>query len=301
MSHHKAFQGKEGKMYEFKEIVKNIYVMKAPFSIVWTGITLVRGEKNFLIDSGAHAPEEYLIPALNKLGLEISDIDYLLNTHCHGDHITGHNDLVTKYGLKVATYEGGLKALTDPASNAVRIRTKFPEHSPAPQSWLKGVEPDVVLGDGEILEGRLQVLSTPGHDMDCVCWYDIPTKTIITGDSLQANGTPTQGVGFYQSLDAYESTLTKLEGLDIENIVLGHEYDGIGDFILGKVNVKHALAVCRKYSATYAERISAYIAEGMQDNAEIAVRLINEVGCGMPEKLFLPLYTVTEHRKRMSI
>jgi hypothetical protein len=52
--------------------------------------------------------------------------------------------------------------------------------------------------------------------MDCVCWYDIPTKTAITGDSLQGNGTPTQGVGFYQSLDAYESSVKKLYAYDIK-------------------------------------------------------------------------------------
>ena len=288
-------------MYEFSEPVKGIYVLKAPFSTVWTGITLVKGEKNFLIDSGADAPEVYLIPALKKIGLEITDIDYLLNTHCHGDHITGHSDLVTKYGLKVATFEGGVTALTEPAKNAVRIRTKFPENSPAPQSWLRGVNPDVVLKDGEELCGRLRLIHTPGHDMDCVCWYDVITKTLITGDSLQANGTPTQGVGFYQSLELYEKSLEKLSELDIENILLGHEYDGLGDFILGKENVQKALETCKSTVEQYDRLITSYISEGMSDNVEIAKRLINEVGCGTPEWLFLPLYTVTEHRKRHGI
>lgn len=289
------------KMYEFKEVVKDIFVMKAPFSIVWTGVTLVRGKKNFLIDSGADLPDVYVIPALKKLGVDIKDIDYLLNTHCHGDHITGHFDIVSKYGLKVATYAGGVGALADPASNAVRIRTRFPEHSPAPQSWLKGVDPDVILQDGDILEGRLKLIATPGHDTDCVCWYDIPTKTLVTGDSLQGGGTPTQGIGFYQSLDAYEQSLKKLTALDAENIILGHEYDGLGDFIVGKEKVKRALAFCSELTKKYETLIASYVKEGMTDDAEIAVRLINEVGCGMPEKLFLPLYTVTEHRKRLGI
>ncbi len=289
-------------MYEFEEVVKDIYVMKAPFSIVWTGVTLVKGEKFFLIDSGANAPEDYIIPALDKLGIKPSDIDYLLNTHCHGDHITGHYDLVTKYALRTATFKGGVSALSDPGSNAIRIRTKFPEHSPAPQSWLKGVNPDIILDDGEVLEGRLRVISTPGHDRDCVCWYDIPTKTLITGDSLQGNGTPTQGIGFYQSLPDYEATIKRLIGEDIENIVLGHEYDGLGDFIIGKENVKKALLLCKTLTEKYEALIRSYIIEdGMTDNAAIAVRLINEVGCGMPEKLFLPLYTVTEHRKKLNI
>lgn len=287
-------------MYEFQEIVENVYVMKAPFSIVWTGVTLVRGEKNFLIDSGADAPEVYVIPALEKLGMKIDDVDYLLNTHCHGDHITGHFDLVNKYGLKTATYEGGVSALTDPAANAVRIRTKFPEDSPAPQSWLKGVVPDKVLKDGEVLEGRLQLIATPGHDGDCVCWYDLPTKTIITGDSLQGNGTPTQGIGFYQNLDSYEKTVKKLLGLDVENIVLGHEYDGLGDFIKGKENAREALLFCERKPREYEALIESYLKSGMKEPREIAVRLIEEVGCGMPEKLFLPLYTVTEHIKRIN-
>ena len=284
-------------MNKFEKIVENIYLLKIPFSIVWTGVVLVKGEKNFLIDSGSELPEKYLIPALEELGMSLDDIDWLLNTHCHGDHITGHYELATKYGLKVATFEGGAGALTDPASNAVRIRTKFPEYSPAPQCWLKGVEPGLLLADGDVIEGRLQVIHTPGHDHDCVCWYDIPTKTIITGDSLQGNGTPTQGVGFYQSLDEYLSSLDKLDKLDVENIILGHEYDGIGDVTIGREKTREALAYCRERVATYEAKIRSYVEDGESDPAKMAVRLIEELGCGMPEKLFLALYTVTEHLK----
>ncbi len=286
-------------MPRFEEIVKDIYVMKAPFSTVWTGITLIRGEKTFLIDSGADAPEAHVIPALRELGMDISDVDWLLNTHCHGDHITGHFDLVNKYGLKVATFEGGVSALTDPASNAVRIRTKFPRYSPAPQSWLRGVEPTLVLKDGEVLEGRLKLIHTPGHDGDCVCWYDIPTGTLITGDSLQGNGTPTQGIGFYQSLSQYRSSVEKLKRIGAKNIILGHEYDGLGDFILGEDKVAEALDYCLEMPMLYGRLISSYLDEGVLEPAEMAIRLINEVGCGMPEKLFLALYTVTNHMEEI--
>ena len=287
-------------MLGFEETARNIYVMKTPFSTVWTGITLIKGEKNYLIDSGADAPEVYLIPALKEMGMDITDIDLLLNTHCHGDHITGHYDLVTKYGLRTATYKGGVDALTAPAANAVRIRTKFPAHSPAPQSWLKGVKPDVILEDGEALDGRLKVISTPGHDRDSVCWLDLETGTLITGDSLQGNGTPTQGIGFYQSLSDYEATLAKLKKENVENIILGHEYDGLGDFIYGKENVSRALEYCAEMPRIYEKRIKKYVEEGVSDPADVAVRLINEVGCGMPEKLFLALYTVTEHLARIT-
>ena len=284
------------KQMYFEKIKDEVYILKTPFSIVWTGIVLISGKKNFLIDSGADEPEKYIIPALKQMNMDISDIDYLLNTHCHGDHITGHHTLVNKYGLKTAVFDKAVPILENPAQNAVSIRTKFPKYSPAPQSWLKGVIADVILEENEILEEVLYPIYTPGHDLDCVCWYHIPTKTIICGDSLQANGTPTQGIGFYRSLPSYRNSLLKLQDYDIENIICGHDYDGIGSVILGKDNVRNALQKCGEYIGIYDKIIRKY-AHLLE--ADIAVKLINEAGCGMPENLFLSLYTVTEHLKEI--
>ena len=144
---------------------------------------------------------------------------------------------------------------------------------------------------------RLKVIHTPGHDNDCVCWYDIVTKTLITGDSIQANGTPTQGIGFYQSLEKYWNTLIKLENEDIENIICGHDYDEIGSVILGSENVKNCLKHCKKIIGTYQTEIEKMIQSEELTADEIARRLIDELGCGMPENLFLALYTVNEHLK----
>ena len=41
----------------------------------------------------------------------------------------------------------------------------------------------------------------------------LPTGTLITGDSLQANGTICQGIGFYQDLAGYEKALERLLAL----------------------------------------------------------------------------------------
>ena len=132
-------------MYSFEKVIDGIYLLKTPFSCVWTGIILISGEKNYLIDSGADEPEKYIIPALEKMNLKIEDIDYLINTHSHGDHVTGHYTLVNKYNLKTAVISNGVQNLQDPKSNAIRIRSKFPKHSPPPQSWLKGVTPTVCV------------------------------------------------------------------------------------------------------------------------------------------------------------
>ena len=314
----------------FEEVLPGTYLLKVPFGPVWTGIVLVKyvsgasrpgaetadaGRVGYvLIDSSHLDPEPYLIPALAELGLKPGDIDWLLNTHVHGDHIGGHHALVTKYGLKTCTLDSAADALRDPVKVAVRVRTRFPKNSPAPQSYLKGVEPDKVLKEGELLEGRFMAIATPGHDDDCLTWIDTVTGTAFTGDSLQANGTPTQGVGFYRDLPAYRRTLAKLAALvpgasrpGIENIVCGHFYDGIGDVIRGRDEVAKALAYCEERVALYGRKLQDFVSgvgEGADATDEavlvpLALKLIGEVGCGMPESLFLALHTVSEHLKEI--
>ena len=282
----------------FEEVLPGIFVLKVPFGPVWTGIILVKGEKNFLIDSSHLEPEKYLLPALADLGLKPGDIDWLLNTHVHGDHIGGHYSLVTKYGLKTATLQSAADALRDPVKVAIRVRTRFPKNSPAPQSYLKGVEPDKLLEEGELLEGRMYALATPGHDDDCLTWVDSRTGTAFTGDSLQANGTPTQGIGFYRSLPAYLGTLDKLSGAGLRNIVCAHDYDGIGCVVKGEDAVSKALRYSAECVELYDRKIKEYVASGVpveEEPVSLALKLIGEVGCGMPDSLFLALHTVSEH------
>ena len=284
----------------FEEILPGTYLLKVPFGPVWTGIALVRGEKNILIDSSHLEPETYLLHALDELGMKIGDIDWLLNTHVHGDHIGGHHALVTRYGLKTATLASAADALRDPVKVAIRVRTRFPRNSPPPQSYLKGVEPDCLLAEGELLEGRFRALATPGHDDDCLVWIDTMTGTAFTGDSLQANGTICQGVAFYRDLAAYRRTLEKMSAEPLDNIVCGHDYDGIGGVVTGRGAVADALRFCSERVKVYGVRIAAYVKEGVpveDEPVSLAERLIHDEGCGMPEKLFLALHTVSEHLK----
>lgn len=325
----------------FEKVFDGLYLLKTPFSTVWTGVVLAAGKENFLIDSGAEEPETYILPALAGLGMDIGDIDYVLHTHCHGDHIAGHASLQQSYGLKIAAYEGAAPLLEDPAANAVRLRTRFPGHSPAPQSWLKGVKADCILKEGETLLDRFRPIAVPGHEADCVCWYDIPTGTILCGDSLQGNGTPAQGIGFYQNLADYRTSVQRLlslvpgtaenqaavsgglpekyKGIEIQNMILGHDYDGIGYMAEGSREVERALRKCLAYTELYETRIRELVRKSgsntgqgdprredtVQDKArqsekaaaDIAAALIGELGCGMPDQLFLAMYTVTEHLK----
>ena len=288
-------------MLHFEALYPDIYLLKVPFSGLWTGVVLVTGEENCLIDSGARDADVdvYILPALAELGMDLHSIKWLLNTHSHGDHIGGHARIKKLANLKVAAHASSAPKVENPVPYAIETRTKFPSHSPAPQSYLQGVPVDRVLEDGEVIAGRLQVIHTPGHDDDCVCWFDIPTGTLITGDSLQGNGTPAQGIGFYKDLEGYLASVRKLQKMPIEHMICGHEYDEIGWNICGAENVRNALRICLESSGKYHDFIWQKYRCGITDPVEIALKLIRTHGCAMPEKLFLALYTVTQHLEKM--
>ena len=282
----------------FEHIIGNIKLLKVPFGDSWTGIVLIDGGKKILIDSGASGSDvdNVLIPALRREGYTLSDMDYLLNTHSHGDHIGGFariRELAPDIRVVAARTDRG--NVEDPAGLAVKTRGKYPEVSPAPQSYLKGVAVDLVLDEGEILADTLMLVETPGHDLGCVCWLDMETKTLMTGDSLQGNGTPSQGIGFYKDLNLYRYSVNKLLGMDIEHILCGHEYDRIGWFISGADAVKHALRTCLARTLFYQQYVDSELSRGNTDPKEIAQKLIREHGCGMPGHLFMAVYTVCEH------
>ena len=95
-------------------------------------------------------------------------------------------------------------------------------------------------------------------------------------------------------------SLKKLSTAGLENIVCGHDYDGIGSVIKGADEVSAALQYCADRVGLYDEKIKEYAAAGMSVEDEpvaMALKLIGEVGCGMPDQLFLALHTVNEHLK----
>ena len=71
-------------MESFNQIAKDVYLLKVPFGPVWTGVILLRGEKNILVDSSATGQDvdTYIIPALSQLGLDMTDIQELHLQSC---------------------------------------------------------------------------------------------------------------------------------------------------------------------------------------------------------------------------
>lgn len=284
-------------MSAFEKRIGDLFFLKIPFGPVTTGVTLIDGVEKILIDSGPgdREADEILLPALKERGIDPEQIT-LLCTHTHGDHVGGHARLREKGVRKILCCEASAPKLADPLPYAAATRSRFPGYSPAPQTFLRPVRADALLRDGDRVAGRLRLVLTPGHDDDSVAWFDEKTGVLITGDSLQGNGTVCQGIGFYKSLPDYRSSLDKIAPLSAKAILCGHDFDGIGGFAEGKKAVAEALDTCRERVETYGRFVRAHRGE---DPARIAEELIRKEGCGTPPHLFMALYTVTEHLKEI--
>ena len=82
----------------FKRERQGVYRLKVPFEDLYTSVFLIKTKKgNALIDCARADSDvdEYIVPALNELGLDLDDIKYLVLTHLHGDHAGGKSRILS--------------------------------------------------------------------------------------------------------------------------------------------------------------------------------------------------------------
>lgn len=289
-------------MHSFVYIAPGVYRLAVPFPGCWTGIVLIRGVENVLIDSGGSAEtvDSCIVPALRALGLELSDVSWLVLTHIHGDHVGGCARMCALAPqLRVAVFKASSERIRNPLAYSRKIRARFPQHSPAPPAALDGVVPDCLLGDGDTLAG-LTLVHTPGHDTDSCCYWHKGSRTLVTGDSLQLNGTVSQGCALVMDAQGYHASLCRLAEMPIDNIVCGHPYLPLGSEAFGASACAQYLRACISVAEHNERFVRAQMAAGETDALAIARALIREVGGTEPEYMFLPLYTVTAYMHRRS-
>ncbi|MGM9874028.1 MAG: MBL fold metallo-hydrolase [Bacilli bacterium] len=279
----------------FEKINKGLYILKIPFANIYVAIYLLINKKKILIDSGLSSDNitTYLLPALKELGLDILDIDILTQTHTHADHIGGHYKIKElNPNIKVYAIKESIDKINNPLFYNTEIRKVFPFDSPSPNYELKGIPVDYVLKDNEIIDDKIKVIYTPGHDDDCVSFLDMESNILLTGDSIQQHGTDTQGMALYMYIDSYIETLNKLKTLHLDGIISGHPFNPYNEYILGKENVNNFIDFNLKIVDEYNEIIKENITLDIHDLVKMIIKHNNKQ---IPNYLFLGLYTVSQH------
>lgn len=196
-------------MIDIYKVNDRICYFKVPYKDIFVAIYVLRTEKGVVLFDTAACDEDvdnWIAPALQQLGVTPT---HIFISHNHKDHA------------------GGLS----------RAAALFPEAKIVVRSATLAKEyPAYIPEDGEILLGELQLVSVPGHTIDCSGLLDLPTNTLVCGDCLQSYGI--YGSGYWYGNITYPAehfaAIEKVRRLNIETIATAHDYHPCDIVSVGK-------------------------------------------------------------------
>ena len=168
--------------YNLKKLKDDVY----QFESLGKGchLYLIMGDRvNVLIDTGNYEKFNHFIMLLmTEIGIELTDINLVINTHSHWDHVSSNHYF--KYKSLVAAHR--FAATKMELNDEFVIRGKecgFDVKDLKAQIWLEDKMMFDLGGDC-----HLKIFHTPGHTSGSICIYDPYRHFVFTGDAIFASG-----------------------------------------------------------------------------------------------------------------
>lgn len=185
---------------------------------------IYRGEKLILIDPG-HIVNESGERCLDSLtrdisadGIDLEEIELILCTHGHPDHVEAAGVIRKQSGAKIGIHRQDaffMEALEQ------RLAASGSQRPPlAPDFYLQAGA--LKLGGSGENEDLIQVIETPGHSPGSVCFYFPEEKALITGDTVfdSSIGRSDLPGGDFEALGNSVAALARLDGIEL--LLPGH-------------------------------------------------------------------------------
>ncbi len=211
---------------------------------------LLHGDPLTLVDTGPRSDEALvaLERGLHLRGFGLADVELVLGTHHHHDHIGLAATIKRTSGARIAMLDSAADYSARYLDNVARDRSfarrlmgahGVPEalFGPTDAMWdyiaatAESFDADVRLADGDCIHagGReLQVLSRPGHSATDTLFVDARARLALVGDHLLARISPNTEI--YETADGgrsksrvdYLNSLRRTASMPLDQLFPGH-------------------------------------------------------------------------------
>jgi len=189
---------------------------------------LLEEERLTLIDAGMVGSRLLLERYLRRIGRRLDELERIICTHGHPDHIGGVGELVRdRDDVTVLIHPDDLAGLQRPLREAMATAASHGERRGRIIQYLTRTPAGAAtVEDGDLLPllGGLRVVHTPGHTPGSICLYLEQSRVLFTGDVLQViRGRLTYASAFFSHDHAgARSSVERLAALDVAVIALSH-------------------------------------------------------------------------------
>ena len=173
---------------------------------------ITTSEGSILLDGGLPETASQIIANVAKLGFNISDVKYLLNSHAHFDHAGGLAELKRASGATLVASGGDAEVLKAGSAN------------------MPAVVVDRVIADGETVhlgDATLRAVMTPGHTKGCTTWTMTTTEsdrpyTVLFYCSTSVVDRLVGNTEYPDIAEDYKRTFERLRGLKADVFLANH-------------------------------------------------------------------------------
>ncbi len=202
-------------------IIGNIYFVGA--TLHNTSYLITTPEGHILLDTGHEESVQAVRESIESLGFQLRDVEIILSSHAHHDHIGGHALMKELTGASILATEADADVMSTGG------KSDFRERAP----W-KPAKADRIIGDGERIQlGGVTLVAhlTPGHTKGCTTWTTVvneggQTYDIVFVGGMQVNtGVPLVRNSKYPNMvEDFARSFAKLKSMPCDIFLAAHGY-----------------------------------------------------------------------------